>query len=71
MWATMDMWRNQKPRRRKCQFCKRQRLCKHGPDPFLFYNFDDMEMVWLCEECYSLRENGDHLDDMDEDWGTV
>ena len=57
----IDLWENQTPKRKKCQFCKQQRDCKHGPDPFLFYNFDEIETVWLCDECYSLREEGDHL----------
>ena len=67
MRATMKMWQRQKPRRRKCQFCKQHSDCKYGPDPFLFHNFDEEEMVWLCEECYVIRENGLHLDDWEGD----
>ena len=66
MWGTMDMWRRRKVTRRKCQFCKQERDCRQGPDPFLFYNFDEVEIVWLCDDCYVTRENGLHLPD-DED----
>ncbi len=57
------MWEGQPPTRKKCQFCKQERDCRRGPDPFLFYSYDDIEMVWLCDECFSLRECGDHLGD--------
>ena len=66
MPATMEMWRIRKPQRRKCQFCKQQRDCTRGPDPFLFNFYDEIEIVWLCDECFSLREYGDHLDDGEE-----
>jgi hypothetical protein len=62
-----DLWPDQEPQRRKCQFCKQERDCKHGPDPFLFYNFDEDEMVWLCSECYSIRESGLHLPESEVD----
>ena len=62
----IGIWDYQKPERRRCAFCKQQRDCKHGPDPFLFYNFDEIEVVWLCEECFQIRERGDHLPDEDE-----
>ena len=58
-----DIWRTQRPERRKCGFCKEQRPCKHGPDPFLYYQFDEIEMVWLCEDCFGIRRNGKHLPD--------
>ena len=60
MWY---LWRDQEPQRRKCQFCKQERDCKRGPDPFLLIYFHEREMVWLCSDCYSLREEGDHLPD--------
>jgi len=62
-----DLWPDQEPVRRKCQFCKQQRDCKHGPDPYLFHNLDEEEPVWLCEECYFVRENGLHLPDGEVD----
>jgi hypothetical protein len=46
-----------------CQFCKQERDCKRGPDPFLLLYFHERETVWLCADCYSLREEGDHLPD--------
>ena len=61
------MWNKKRTVRRKCQFCKQERDCKHGPDPFLYYNFDETEMVWLCEECFTVRENGDHIPDLEND----
>ena len=64
----MNMREKQLPAWRKCQFCKQQRDCSYVADPFLFYNFDEIEMVWLCDECYSIRERGDHLDNIDEEW---
>ena len=67
MRATMDSWRSQEAQRRKCQFCKQERDCRHGPDPYLFHNFDEIEMVWLCGECYFVRENGLHLPDCEEE----
>lgn len=63
----MDSWRSPKTQRRKCQFCKQVQDCKHGPDPYLFYNFDEIEMVWLCSECYFVRENGLHLANIEDD----
>ncbi len=65
----IDMWENQLLAWRKCQFCKQQRDCSRIPDPFLFNFYDEIEMVWLCDECYSIRERGDHLDDIDGEWG--
>ena len=62
----MDKWENQPPTRKKCQFCKQERDCRRGPDPYLFNAFNEIEMVWLCDECFSLREYGDHLDDEEE-----
>jgi len=52
--------------RRRCQFCKQIRDCTYGPDPFLYHNFDEIEMVWLCDECRTVRENGEHLPDGDD-----
>ena len=65
------IWSTQRPERRKCGFCKRERDCKHGPDPFLFDRFDEIEMVWLCEDCFGTRKNGTHLPDDEfegEEW---
>ena len=67
MTATMKMWRSQPPQRRKCQFCKQERDCGHGPDPYLFNNFDEIEMVWLCDECYDIRKDGLHLPESEVD----
>jgi len=61
----METWERQRPRRRKCQFCKRRRDCRHGPAPFLFHNFDEIEWVWLCGECFFIRREGLHLSDDD------
>ena len=66
MRATMAMWRTQKTEHRKCQFCKQERDCGHGPDPFLFNTFDEIEVVWLCSECFDLRKDGGHLADEEE-----
>ena len=60
MWY---LWRDQEPQLRKCQFCKQERDCKRGSDPFLLLYFHERETVWLCADCYSLREEGDHLPD--------
>ena len=62
----MEIWNNQPPTRKECQYCKQERDCRRGPDPFLFYSFDEIEMVWLCDECFSLRKHGDHLGDEEE-----
>lgn len=62
-----DLWPDQEFHRRKCQFCKQERDCKHGPDPYLFHFFGETEMVWLCKECYSIREDGLHLPDGEDD----
>ena len=61
----MSVWDNQSPERRTCQHCKQVRDCKRGPDPFLFHGFDEIEMVWLCADCYFLRENGLHLPELE------
>ena len=57
----MESWRQVKTTRRRCQFCKQEQDCKHGPDPYLFDHFDEIEMVWLCDECFALRKDGGHL----------
>jgi len=67
MKATMDSWRRPQTQRRKCQFCKQERDCKHGPDPYLFHFFDEIEMVWLCPECFSIRRDGRHLPESEDD----
>jgi len=51
----------QTPQRRTCQHCKQPRDCEYGPDPFLCRAFDEVEMVWLCSDCYFIRMNGLHL----------
>jgi len=58
----MEIWNNQPWTRKKCQYCKQEKDCRRGPDPFLFYSFDEIETVWLCDECFVLRKDGDHLD---------
>jgi len=63
----MESWRTLERACRKCQWCKQHRGCKHGPDPYLFYFHDEIEMVWLCDECYSIRQNGLHLPDGEVD----
>ena len=63
----MESWRQVKTTRRRCQFCKQERDCKHGPDPFLFYNFDEIEIVWLCSDCYFTRQDGSHLPESEDD----
>ena len=63
----MEARKRSQPTRRKCQFCKQEKDCRHGPDPFLFSRFDEIEMVWLCEECYSIRANGLHLPDSEDE----
>ena len=63
---TIRVWGHQQHRQKKCQFCKQERDCKCGPDPFLLFNFDEVEMVWLCDDCYDIRAEGLHLPD-DED----
>ena len=59
-------WRILSGTRTTCQFCKQERNCSRGPDPFLLNFFDETEIVWLCDECYSLRRCGGHLGD--EEW---
>ena len=63
----MGQWDKQRPVRRKCQFCKQERKCKHGPDPTLYFFFDEIEMVWLCEACFDVRVTGEHLPDLGDD----
>ena len=67
MCVTIDMWNDQQPQRHKCQYCKEEKDCKRGPDPYLYYQFDEIEMVWLCQECYDLRKDGSHLGDDEDD----
>lgn len=57
----MAPWRTLERTRRKCQWCKQHRPCGHGPDPYLFYFHDEIEMVWLCDDCFHLRRDGGHL----------
>jgi len=57
----MQSWGRSQTTHRKCQWCKQQRDCRHGPDPYLFFFFDEIEMVWLCDDCFALREDGGHL----------
>ncbi len=54
-------------RLRKCQFCKQDRECRHGPDPYLLLHLDEIEMVWLCDECYDIRKDGLHLPESEVD----
>ena len=61
MWDIWETWDEQEPRRRKCQFCKQDRACRHGLDPFLYLFLGETEMVWLCLDCYDLRKDGGHL----------
>lgn len=63
----MDMRNRQKAERRKCQYCKQERDCRYGPDPYLLHTFDEVEMVWLCGECYDLRKDGEHLPESEDD----
>jgi len=58
---------NQTQVRRKCQFCKQERECSHGADPYLLNQFDEVEMVWLCDECSFIRQNGLHLPESEDD----
>ncbi|MBN2129328.1 MAG: hypothetical protein JW741_07515 [Sedimentisphaerales bacterium] len=67
MMIVSEIWDNQKPERRKCQFCEQEKDCKHGPDPFLYYYLDEVEVAWLCEECFAVREAGDHIPGFAED----
>jgi len=62
----MEAWKDQKPVRRQCQYCKQHRPCRRGPDPFLLNNFEEIEVVWLCGACFTLREDGGHLDQLGE-----
>jgi len=59
--SMMDVWERPETTNRKCQHCKQSRDCRHGPDPYLFYFFREVEEVWLCDECFNLREEGKHL----------
>jgi len=67
MQIPIDTWRTLRPKWRKCQFCKQVRECRHGPDPYLLLYLDETEMVWLCHECYVLRENAQHLPECERD----
>jgi hypothetical protein len=53
-------------KRRACQFCKQIRNCRYIEDPFLLHNFDEIEMVWLCQKCLTVRQDGEHLPEVAE-----
>jgi len=59
--SMMDVWERPETTHRKCQYCKQPRDCRQGPDPYLFYFHREIEEVWLCDECFGLREEGKHL----------
>lgn len=58
MWATGEPHAEVEdlpPTVRKCQACKTQQLCHYVEDPALLAAYDEVEMVWLCRECYEDR----------------